>query len=128
MEPDTSRIVIATANADLFNVFALELQGSAYEVQWELTGKDALDAVTAATPAGVLLDESLPIFNGIETCGFLRSDPSVPAELPIVLLTSEPLSPQVFDESGATAQFSKTHSVQELRELLATWIPPGHQP
>jgi len=62
---------------------ALRAQG--FDVQWAMTGRDALSLATKSAVRLVLLDLGLPDLDGVEVCRRLRA---IHADLPVVMLTA----------------------------------------
>ena len=117
-----AKVLIATMDSLVFDTLSAEVAGEGHEVLWASDGKDACDLTLSSEPALVFVEEELPVFDGFEVAQILRGDPDVPRELPIVLLSDEPVEPHRFERSGFTAQFAKTHGYFEVRELLAAHL------
>ena len=109
-------VLIATADHNLAATLALELGALGFDTREENTGQDALASVQGAV--AVFLDVNLPVFDGLEVASLLREDPDVPRELPIVLITGNDTNSRDMHAAGISLQLSKTHAVQELRELM----------
>ena len=112
-------ILIATDDAALYTILSAECAGEGHETIWAANGHEALELALAHGPDLVCLDLPLAIFTGVEACTMLREDPTVPASLPIYLLTDDEVSPHVVQRCGATGIFPKTHAAADVRELLA---------
>ena len=57
------------------------------EVTWAKNGLEALSLVKGVKPEVIFLDITMPVMNGIETLGALRSDPDT-RDLPVIMLTA----------------------------------------
>lgn len=114
-----ARIVIASQDVGVLAVLAAEVEAEGHEVVEAMNGQDALDIATTRDVDCLFLDLALSIFNGIETCQILRSDPALPASLPIVLVTDEDIDPHTRDRARITTVLPKTHHIHEVRDLLA---------
>lgn len=115
-------ILIATLDGQAFDSLSSEVLGEGHDVLWATDGKDACDLAPGADI--VFVDPALPIFNAFEVASILRGDPSVPRDLPILLLADDPVEPHLFERAGFTGQFRKSHSYCDVRELLSTHITP----
>jgi DNA-binding response OmpR family regulator len=115
-------ILLATEDAGLFDVLGAEITGDGHELLWATDGQTAYELTLAESPAMVLLDANLPVFNAFETCNLLRDDPDISQTLPIILLSVDRPDPHVMDSSRLTAHFPKAHLAQELRDLMAAHI------
>lgn len=114
-----ARIVIASQDVGVLAILTAEVEAEGHEVIEAMNGQDALDAATTRDVDFLFLDLALPIFNGIETCQLLRSDPTLPPNLPIILVTDEDVAPRTRERAHVTTILSKTHHVHEVRDLLA---------
>lgn len=94
------------------------LQQSGFAVHHAPTAEDGLLALTAHTPAMVLLDLMLPDADGLEVCRRIRSLPGSLAQTPVLMLTAkgDPMDRIVGLEIGADDYLPKPF---EPRELLA---------
>jgi two-component system sensor histidine kinase/response regulator len=63
------------------------LRRSGYAVRPVLSGRLALEAVRAAPPDLVLLDINMPVMDGYEVCGHLKSDPQW-AGIPVIFISA----------------------------------------
>lgn len=113
-------ILIGTMDSQAFDSLSSEILGEGHEVLWASDGKEACDLARRAEL--VFLDTALPIFNAYEVAAILRGDPDVPRDLPIFLLGDEAVEPHLFERSGFTGQFRKSHSYCDVRELLSNQL------
>lgn len=118
-------ILLATGDTGLYDVFSAEIGGEGHSVLWAVTGKEAYDLALVEKPDMVFLDVYLAVFDGLETCSLMRSDPELPANLPIVLLSDDEISAKQVGKARVTACFPKTHQVHELRDLLVRCLFPA---
>ena len=68
------------------------LESEGYRVLIVSTGREVLDRALSALPDLILVDASLPDFDGVEVCRALRQDPAIARPTPIVLITSAPVA------------------------------------
>ena len=122
---DMATVLIATMDSLVYDTLSAEIAGEGHTVVWACDGQEAVDSTLAAKPDLLFLEEALPVFSGFEAVALLRGDPDVPLALPILLLGDHAVEPHRFARSGFTAQFPKTHSHFEMRELLAAHLAGG---
>lgn len=113
-----ARILIADDDTAAFEVMSVALTAQGHEVLYAADGQEACDMAVAEQPDLVFLDVMMPIFDGFETCERLRNDPEIPAELPIVFLTSVEPDSRKLDSVRASAYLPKRHMIQDLQNLL----------
>ena len=119
-------ILLGTGDVGLQAVFEAELSGDGHALLWASDGKAAYELVIEQEVDLVLLDTSLPIYSGFETCSLLRKDPDISPALPVFLLFSERIAVQQLESVEASGQFAKKHIVQELRDLIAAHVDAAH--
>ncbi len=119
-----ARMLIATDNAGLYQVFAAELEGDRHDVHWAVNGKEAFDVVVENMPDMAFLDVHLPLFSGLAVSKLLRAEPAIPPEFPIVLLSDDPIDPHLVEKAQSSAVFPKQHLAQDLRELVCKLLGP----
>ena len=117
-----SKVLVATADGGYLSVLEAEIEAEGHTVLWASDGQQAHEMTLSEAPELVLLDLSLPVFNGLETAEALRADPEVPADLPIILATDEDLHPHILERSGVTLHMPKSHAAQELRDVLVDYV------
>lgn len=113
-------IVIASLDGEAVTTLSNELEAEGHKVRWAGDGQEACEMAVGA--ALVFLERELPVFSGFEVAAILRGDPDIPRELPILLLDDDAVDPHVFDHSGFTGQFRKSHSYHEVRELVSVHL------
>lgn len=123
-----ARILIADDDSSAFEVMSVALAADGHEVLYAADGQEAYQKTLEAKPDLVFLDVMMPVFDGFETCRMLRDDPDVPAELPIVFLTSVDTVSKKFEEAGGTDYLPKRHMIQDLQDLLVRHLGPKAVP
>jgi len=78
------------------------LPRSQYRVSIARDGREALDHLPEYRPDVILLDLAMPGMNGFAFLSYLRQD-ILPAELPVIVLTSSVLDPQERSSLNATS-------------------------
>ncbi len=121
-------ILIAGTDANAIEILSSEIMGLGHVVVEAMDGQEAYEETLSRVPDMVILETSLPVFDGYEVCEMLRGDPEVAAELPIILMTDEEQSPHRLEQVGATDILSTIHDGSVLPELLSTLLPPESFP
>ena len=83
------------------------------------TGQEAIEHARAHKPSLILLDRNMPGMSGDEVLRELRSDGSV--EIPVLLLSGEPIPPDEVKRIGATAAVLKPFDVPALVQTLRSY-------
>ncbi|MBP8131000.1 MAG: response regulator transcription factor [Candidatus Hydrogenedentes bacterium] len=115
-----ARIVIASTDGPSVAILSAELTAEGHDVAEALDGQDAYGMACDADL--MFIDPNLPVFDGLELCAMIRSDPELPAALPLVLLASDAVDARKLESAGASCCFPKIHPAHELRELLAALL------
>ena len=123
-----AKILVADDDASSLEVISLALSGEGHDVVSAGNGQEAYELAQSEQPDLVFLDIMMPIYNGYETCQLIRNDPSIPATLPIVFLTSLDSDKRMMEKVGATDFLPKRHMVVELRDLLVKHLGPLAMP
>jgi CheY-like chemotaxis protein len=85
------------------------------------TGLQAVAAARARTPDLVLLDRNMPGMSGDEVLHELREIPAM-AEIPIIILSGEPIPPAEISSLGLAAAILKPFDVMALVETIRSSI------
>jgi chemosensory pili system protein ChpA (sensor histidine kinase/response regulator) len=99
------------------------LTRAGYEVITAKDGVDALEQLTQATPAVILLDVEMPRMDGFEFTKHVRSDSKI-KHLPIIMITSRTADKHrnYAMELGVNAYFGKPYQEEELLAEIAGYI------
>ena len=119
-----AKILIATEDSVAYGVLSAEIEGEGFEVLWAQDGYEAIELTRSEKPSAVFIQINLTIYSGFEVAETLRSDPDIPAELPIFLYEDDAIEPHKFEQAGFSAQFLKKHAHQDTREVLAQIVIP----
>ena len=111
-------VLLATADSTLAAQFQAELESMGFTVLEAADGSDALVAAGNSNPKLMLLDDTLPVFDGLTLAAMLRADPDLPAEVPLLLLAARDVEPHALDAAGVDAVFPKAHGAADLRERV----------
>jgi signal transduction histidine kinase/DNA-binding response OmpR family regulator len=95
-------------------------------VETAFNGKEAIDAVKSGKFDGVLMDINMPVMDGVEATGVLRSDPCF-RKLPIIAMTANVLKDDLdkYLKSGMNDYISKPIDIEQMFDTLVKWIKPA---
>ena len=85
------------------------------------SGAEALASVRASRPDLILLDRNMPGMSGDEVIQAMRADTAL-AEVPVLMLTGEPMEPDEIARLGANAAVLKPFDVPALVELIRSHL------
>jgi DNA-binding response OmpR family regulator len=115
MRPE--RILVVEDDTGWIELLKLWLSTAGYsQVEYALTGAQALEMAVQRKPDCVLLDFGLPDQNGCEVCAKMRAIPDL-ARVPVVMFTAHGREKVLGLENGADYFVGKSES---SRELMAT--------
>jgi CheY-like chemotaxis protein len=106
-------ILVVDDDAPIITLMRSLLREFGYEARTATSGAAAIEAARAETPDLVLLDKNMPGMSGGDVIRALRTDVGL-ANVPILLLTGDPVAPQEIDELGANGTVQKPFDLQEL--------------
>jgi two-component system KDP operon response regulator KdpE len=89
------------------------------------TGMQALAAAREQTPDLVLLDINMPEMSGTEVIRALRHDHT--EQLPILILSGEPMAPAEVEALGANGAVQKPFDVPELMQQIREYLSVSRQ-
>lgn len=109
------RVLVIDDDKDLVALVRDHLQKEGFQVESAAAGEAGLERAFSDPPAAVVLDRSLPSFDGLEVCRRLRQDPRT-AYVPVLLLTARAAEFERVAglEAGADDYMSKPFSPREL--------------
>src|SRR4051794_8404442 len=130
------RILVVDDDAAVRDSLARTLRFEGHEVETAGDGVQALDSVHAGEPDAMILDVSMPVLDGLETCRRLRAEGVL---LPVLMLTArDSVGDRVAGlDAGADDYLIKPFALQELlarlrallrRSLLAAPATPVPEP
>jgi CheY-like chemotaxis protein len=88
-----------------------------YETLEATDGLEAIAAVEAERPTGVLLDVSMPKMDGLEVCRRIKSNPEL-ADTRVIILTGNPSLSKMSFAAGADHWLAKPFSPIQLLDVL----------
>jgi CheY-like chemotaxis protein len=95
-----------------------------YEVISAANGQRALEELSRAQPALILLDYMMPVMDGLQMLARLRADP-VLRDLPVVMMTAGRV-PQEPEGRGWDALLRKPFELEALLDLVRRFAGPPH--
>ena len=119
-----ARILVADDESSSYDVLSVALTAEGHEVFYATNGQEALELAVEIQPDLIFLDVMMPVFDGYETCGRMRSDPDIPADLPIVFLRSTEENTRKMEQVGASDYLTKRHMVADLQDMLVKHLGP----
>lgn len=102
------KILIVDDEPNITKLMESRLRANGYEVVTACDGQEGLDKAKEEKPDLIILDVTMPKFNGYEVCHMLRSD-KLYDSIPIVMLTASGQATDIQKgmEKGADAYISK---------------------
>ena len=85
------------------------------------SGPKALEEARRRTPNLILLDRNMPGMSGDEVLRELRGDAPL-AEVPVLILSGEPMAPDEIRSLGATGAVLKPFDVSALIDTIRTHV------
>ncbi|HEX2834336.1 MAG TPA: response regulator [Thermoanaerobaculia bacterium] len=85
------------------------------------SGPKALEAARKRTPDLILLDRNMPGMNGDEVLQQMRAHDTL-ANVPVLILSGEPLEPEEIRRIGATGAVLKPFDVPQLVETIRSHV------
>ena len=110
-------ILVVDDDAPIITLMRTLLREYGYEARTATSGEAAIEAARAETPDLVLLDKNMPGMSGGEVIRALRSDVGLD-QVPILLLTGDPVAPAEVAELGANGTVQKPFDLQVLMEQI----------
>lgn len=118
-----ARILIVDDVPANIQLIANMLSKEAFQISAALSGAQALGMVERVQPDLVLLDVTMPVMDGFETCRQLKALPAT-AEVPVIFLTGRAAEEDVLRgfEAGGVDYVSKPFSHPELMARVQTHL------
>jgi two-component system cell cycle response regulator len=110
-------------------VLERELRHSPFQLALVQTGADALDLCRRQAFEGILMDVSLPVMDGIETCRHLRQCP-LNADTPLIFISAVRIGEDWITagiEAGGMDYLTKPYAVSELKAKLSMMVRLSRQ-
>jgi CheY-like chemotaxis protein len=85
------------------------------------SGQEAIEQARAHNPSLILLDRNMPGMSGDEVLDRLRTNGTT--DVPVLLLSGEPIPPDEVQRLGATAAVLKPFDVPDLVKIIRAHVP-----
>jgi two-component system, sensor histidine kinase and response regulator len=122
------KILVVDDNAKNIQVIGQILKETEYLIGYALGGQQALDILEKDNSFDlILLDVSMPIMNGFETCLKIRENPST-SDIPIIFVTALTNSESIVEgfDAGAQDYVTKPFNSKELLSRVRTQLELKH--
>ncbi len=114
-------ILVVDDDAPIITLMRSLLREFGFEPRTATSGAAAIDAARTETPDLVLLDKNMPGMSGGDVIRALRHDVGL-ENVPILLLTGDPLAPAEIAELGANGTVQKPFDLQDLLEQIRHYV------
>ena len=114
-------ILVVDDDAPIITLMRSLLREFGFEARTATSGAAAIDAARAETPDLVLLDKNMPGMSGGDVIRALRTDVGL-ENVPILLLTGDPLAAAEIAELGASGTVQKPFDIQDLLEQIRHYV------
>lgn len=114
-------ILVVDDDAPIILLMRSLLREYGFDPLTAMTGAEAIENVRARRPNLILLDRNMPGMSGDQVLRALRGEPGL-AEVPILILSGEPIAPNELERLGANAAVLKPFDVTELIEQIRSHI------
>lgn len=96
------------------------LQSEGHTTRKAYNGLDALERLRERRPQLIMLDLMMPVMNGWEFIGAMRSNPEW-ADIPVVVISAVYDGARAQHETGARAVVTKPFDIDQLGDLVAEY-------
>ena len=114
-------ILVVDDDAPILTLMRNILREFGFDSRTASTGPAALAAVREQTPDLILVDKNMPGMDGAEVIKALRAQAGL-SELPILILSGEPVDRNELREIGATAAVQKPFDVPALIDQIRAHV------
>lgn len=115
--PEKPLILVVDDDAPILLLMRSVLREFGFEPVEASSGKQAIEEARQRKPDLILLDRNMPGMSGDEVLQTLRAEPPL-TEVPIVILSGEPIEPEELRALGADAAILKPFDVMLLVETI----------
>ena len=115
--PSKPTILVVDDDAPIILLMRSLLREYGFEPLTAMNGAEAIERVRAERPGLILLDRNMPGMSGEEVLRALRAEPGV-TEVPILMLSGEPIAPAELEQLGANGAVLKPFDITELIEQI----------
>jgi two-component system nitrogen regulation response regulator NtrX len=118
--PRSGYILVVDDEVDIVDLIVDFLQEEGYAVQGALNGDTALAAITAQSPAVILLDLFMPHPMGAGLWDHLQREEF--SDIPVVLMTASPRAAEAIIEKGVAGYLAKPFDLEQLLACIAGYV------
>lgn len=112
------KILIVEDDSDFQDIYRLYLQGEAFRVLTAMNGKEALAVLEKETPDLIILDLIMPVMDGEEFYGMLRSQEKWRLIPVIVASVNEKMPKRIAEIGGIAGNLKKPFGIDSLIEKI----------
>jgi putative two-component system response regulator len=115
--PPRPIILVVDDDAPILLLMRNLLREFGFEPVTASSGPEAIETARSRTPDLVLLDRNMPGMSGDDVLAAMRADSAL-AQVPVLILSGEPIDPPELRRLGATAAVLKPFDVPQLVETI----------
>jgi CheY-like chemotaxis protein len=119
MSTDRPVILVVDDDAPILLLMRNVLREFGFDAVTAASGREALERVRTHNPKLILLDRNMPGMTGDEVLEQLRA--SEATDVPVLILSGEPMEPDEIKRIGATAAVLKPFDVPQLIQTLRSY-------
>ena len=116
-----TKILLVDDEPEILRIFGGKLTEAGFEVLYAHDGSEGREIARRIKLDLILLDFRMPIMDGMETLGRLKSE-EITKDIPVIMLTSEDLSMEaetaIINDLGAESYIHKGESLDVLVESI----------
>ncbi|MCD4830867.1 MAG: response regulator [Anaerohalosphaeraceae bacterium] len=115
----SAKILVVDDEPDLVSTIKSRLQWAHFKVVTASNGQEGLEVAESQKPDLILLDNNMPVMNGLEMLDHLRQTPSI-SDIPVIMLTavSEPEKITTASGFGIVDYITKPFNFSELTNKI----------
>jgi CheY-like chemotaxis protein len=114
-------ILVVDDDVPIITLMRSLLREFGYEARTATSGAAAIEAARAEVPDLVLLDKNMPGMSGGEVIRALRGEVGL-QQVPILLLTGDPVAPQEIAALGANGTVQKPFDLEDLMARIRNHV------
>ncbi len=121
-------ILIVSSDAEVVSMVSGTVESLGHTPLPLFTTENVVEDVVLNNVAMVLLSESLVPYSGWETCELLRGDPTVPRDIPILMLTEGRGNIRRLEKAGFNGTLDPDTATAEVGEEFSRLLGPRAVP
>ncbi len=121
---DMPKILLVDDTKLLLEIEKSFLEHSPVRVLTALNGEEALKIVNSERPDLVILDQNMPVMNGVTCCATMRSDPEL-RKIPVLMISSaiSREDREIYKRAGCNGFLAKPLERQSFLNQVRTFLP-----